>query len=204
MNEQQMRGPGLRLVELLAALSLAIDLGLGQPMEKFLRTCLLAVRLGQLLGVSEDDLTAIYYLGLIQHLGCTAYADEAATIFGDDIAANTWLLTTDHGNLGEMLSAVLQHVGQGEPALPRARQILRTLLTIPKKQTEIFTGPCDVAQRLAERLGLGTGVRDGLGQVYERWDGKGLPLHRKGEAILLPVPVVQVAQDAERFFLAHA
>ncbi len=102
-----------------------------------------------------------------------------------------------------MLSAVLQHVGQGEPALPRARQILRTLLTIPKKQTEIFTGRCEVAQRLAERLGLGTGVRDGLGQVYERWDGKGLPLHRKGEAILLPVRVVQVAQDAESFFRGH-
>lgn len=53
--------PGLRLAELLAALSLAIDLGLGQPMETFLRTYLLAVRLGKLLGVAEEDLAAIYY-----------------------------------------------------------------------------------------------------------------------------------------------
>ena len=32
------------------------------------------------------------------------------------------------------------------------------------------------------------------------WDGKGLPQHLKGEAILLPVRGVQVAQDAESFF----
>jgi HD-GYP domain-containing protein (c-di-GMP phosphodiesterase class II) len=189
--------PGLRLAELLAALSLAIDLGLGQPMEKFLRTCLLAVRLGKLLGIAEEDLAAIYYLGLIQHLGCTAYADEAASIFGDEVAANTWLLTTDHGNPAEMFSAVLRHVGQENAAPARARQILHVLLTMPQKKDEIFAGRCEVAQHLAEHLGLGARVQDGLGQVYERWDGKGLPQQRQGEAILLSVRVVQVAQDAE-------
>src|SRR5258708_33128437 len=140
MNEQQMGGPGLRLVELLAALSLAIDLGLGQPMEKFLRTCLLAVRLGALLGVAEEDLTAIYYLGLIQHLGCTAYADEATGIFGDDIAANTWLLTTDHGNPAELFSAMLRHIRQENAAPPRAWHILHVLLTLSRKKEDIFAG----------------------------------------------------------------
>jgi HD-GYP domain-containing protein (c-di-GMP phosphodiesterase class II) len=203
MNRHHLGAPGLRLAELLAAISLAIDLGLGQPMEKFLRTCLLAVHLGKLLGISEEDLTTTYYLGLIQHLGCTAYADDAAAIFGDDIEANTWLLAADHGNLSEMLTAVLQHVGQGAAPLHHARQIIHALTTIPKKKTEIFTGRCEVAQRLAERIGLPTRVRDGLGQVYERWDGKGLPQKLQGEAILLPVRIVQVAQDAESFFRLH-
>src|SRR5207245_174333 len=103
MSTNQAKVSGVRFAELLAALSLAIDLGLGQPMQKFHRTCLLAVRLGKLLGVSSEDLAALYYLGLIQHLGCTAYADDAAAIFGDDIEANTWLFTTDLGNPGEML-----------------------------------------------------------------------------------------------------
>jgi len=190
----------LRLAELVAALSLAIDLGLGQPMEKFLRTCLIGVQLGKLLGVSDEDLSAVYYLGLIQHLGCTAYASEAAAIFGDEIAANTWLLTTDHGNPAEMIGAVLQHIGQGEAAVQRIRQIMHALLTMPRAQEEIFAGRCEVAQGLAERLDLGALVRDGLGQIYERWDGKGLPRHRKGEAILLPVRIVQVAQIAESLF----
>jgi hypothetical protein len=60
MQKNQPGTTDLRLAELLAALLLAIDLGLGQTMEKYLRTCLLAVRLGKLLGTGEEDLAAIY------------------------------------------------------------------------------------------------------------------------------------------------
>jgi HD-GYP domain-containing protein (c-di-GMP phosphodiesterase class II) len=202
-DERHRNSRELRLAELVAAISLAIDLGLGQPMEKFLRTCLLGVHLAKLLGVGEEDLVAVYYLGLIQHLGCTAYAGEAAAIFGDEIAANTWLLAADHGNVGELIGAVLRHVGQGAPATRRAQLIVHALLAMPQEKGEIFAGRCEVAQNLAERLGLGTRVRDGLGQVYERWDGTGVPYRRRGEAILLPVRIVQVAQDAERLFRLH-
>jgi HD-GYP domain-containing protein (c-di-GMP phosphodiesterase class II) len=176
---------------------LAIDLGLGQPMENFLRTCLLAVRLGKVLGVGEQDLVVIYYLGLVGHLGCTAYADETAAIFGDELEASTWLITTDQGHLTGMLGAMVQHIGKGEPVLRRAQRFAHALLSAPKKTEEIFRGRCEVAQCLADRIGLGTNLRDALGQVYERWDGKGLPHQLKGEAILLPVRVVRIAQDAE-------
>jgi hypothetical protein len=48
-------GPGLRRAELLAALSLAIDPGLGQPMEHMLRSCLIATRLAERLGLDEHQ-----------------------------------------------------------------------------------------------------------------------------------------------------
>jgi uncharacterized protein YciI len=38
-----------------------------------------------------------------------------------------------------------------------------------------------------------------VGQIYERWDGKAWPNKLKGEALLLPVRVVQLAHDAELF-----
>lgn len=41
-------GRPARLAELIAALSLATDLGLGQPMEHVLRSCLISMRLGEL------------------------------------------------------------------------------------------------------------------------------------------------------------
>ncbi len=44
--------PPLRLAELTASLSLATDLGTGQPMEYVLNTCLLSVELGKDLGLS--------------------------------------------------------------------------------------------------------------------------------------------------------
>ena len=43
-----------------------------------------------------------------------------------------------------------------------------------------------VGARLAERLGLGSGVRDGLYQSFERWDGKGAPTAWPPTGICLP------------------
>ena len=44
----------------------------------------------------------------------------------------------------------------------------------------MFSSHCEVAQRLAERLGFKANVVYALGQLYERWDGKGLPKGLKG------------------------
>jgi len=65
-------GSGTRLAEIIAALSLAIDLALGVPMEQSLRSCLLAVRLGEELGLDEDDLTEVYDVALLRMVGCTS------------------------------------------------------------------------------------------------------------------------------------
>ena len=45
----------VRLAELVASLSLGIDLGFGQPMEHVLRQCLIALRLGEQLGLDETE-----------------------------------------------------------------------------------------------------------------------------------------------------
>jgi hypothetical protein len=44
----------VRLAELLAALSLGIDLGFGQPLEAVLRQGLIALRLGERIGLDEQ------------------------------------------------------------------------------------------------------------------------------------------------------
>ena len=45
----------VRLSELLAALSLGIDLGFGQPMEHVLRQCRIALRICELMDVAESE-----------------------------------------------------------------------------------------------------------------------------------------------------
>ena len=47
-------GDRVRLAELVAALSLGIDLGFGQPMEHVLRQCLIALRLAERVGLDEE------------------------------------------------------------------------------------------------------------------------------------------------------
>jgi RNA polymerase sigma factor (sigma-70 family) len=56
---------------------------------------------------------------------------------------------------------------------------------------------CEIAQLLGDRMGLSTEVRQSLGHLYERYDGKGMPGKLRGAEIPLAVRIMQVAQDAE-------
>ena len=76
----------VRLAELVAALSLGIDLGFGQPMEHVLRQCLIALRLAERVGLDEEERAVVYYTALLINVGCHSDAHEQAKWFGDDIA----------------------------------------------------------------------------------------------------------------------
>jgi hypothetical protein len=79
------RDSGIRLAELVAVFSLAMDLGLGQPMEHVLRSWLIAARLGDHLGVGREQRGSLFYVVTLAWVGCVADTPEVAT-FGDDIA----------------------------------------------------------------------------------------------------------------------
>src|SRR5271154_7335345 len=70
----------------LAALSLGIDLGFGQPMEHVLRQCLIALRLAERIGLDDQARAVVYYTALLVNVGCHTDAHEQAKWFGDDIA----------------------------------------------------------------------------------------------------------------------
>jgi len=76
----------LRLAELIAAWSLATDLGLGLPQEHVLRQCRIALGLAERLGLDEADRAAVYYVAMLAWVGCTADSHELAAQFGDEIA----------------------------------------------------------------------------------------------------------------------
>src|SRR5262249_34106792 len=84
-----------RLAELLAALSMACDLGNDFPIEKGLRNTLLAVRLGRHLGLAETDLSSVYYVGLLRYIGCASYAHETSQVFADDNAMRAAMAPVD-------------------------------------------------------------------------------------------------------------
>jgi hypothetical protein len=68
----------VRMAELLAVLSLAADLGMGQPMEHVLRQCLICLRLARHLGLAEADQEVVYYTALVAWVGCHVDAYEQA------------------------------------------------------------------------------------------------------------------------------
>jgi hypothetical protein len=76
----------VRLAEVVALLSLGTDLGLGQPMEHMIRACLIALRLGERLGIDAEQRAVVYYSGLLAWVGCHTDAYEQAKWLGDDMA----------------------------------------------------------------------------------------------------------------------
>jgi HD-GYP domain len=188
---------GVRLAELMAALSLATDLGMGQPMEFALSSCSLAVRLAEQCGYSDEALREVYYQALLRYIGCNAETDWLASIVGDEQGLRAEFARIDHANLAEVLNrfvgAILQG-NAGDSRLNLAGAIGRGLLASSRVRP-MFAGHCEVAQRLAERFGFDKNIIYGLGQLYERWDGKGSPKAIKGEAIAPAVLVVTLAQD---------
>ena len=59
----------VRLAELVAALSLGVDLGFGQPMEHVLRQCMIALRLAERVGLDEEERSVVYYTALLVNVG---------------------------------------------------------------------------------------------------------------------------------------
>ncbi|NWF68388.1 MAG: HD domain-containing protein [Chloroflexi bacterium] len=191
--------PMLRLAEVVASLSLATDVGTGQPLERALRTCLLAFRLGQALGLSDNQLHTVYYVALLRFVGCTADAVHMADIFGDELAAQAQVATVELLPL-PMIMAMLRYAGEGYPLPQRLRKLSYGLSSGIERTREAEVAHCEVSQNIAQRLGLGEAVRDALGEIFERWDGRGVPGRARGEALSTAIRLVHIAQDAVIFY----
>ena len=76
----------VRLAELVAALSLGVDLGFGQPMEHVLRQCVISLRLAEPSGSTSGRGRSCTTRALLVNVGCHSDAHEQAKWFGDDIA----------------------------------------------------------------------------------------------------------------------
>ena len=110
----------VRLAELVAALSLGIDLGFGQPMEHVLRQCLISLRLAEAIGLDGDQRADVYYTALLVNVGCHTDAHEQAKWFGDDIAVKS--IKYDHEQRSiKMAMAGMSKLGSGLAPLHRFR-----------------------------------------------------------------------------------
>jgi HD-GYP domain-containing protein (c-di-GMP phosphodiesterase class II) len=189
---------GVRLAELLAVLSLGADLGMGQPMEHAMRQCLIALRLGNRLGLERHERASLYYVSLIAWVGCHIDAYEQAKWFGDDLALKGDFRLRDMTGMAPV-AFMASHLGAGRPLLERARMGARFLVNGHREVDDMLANHWYAADALAEHLGLGAGVRATLFQTFERWDGKGVPSGSKGEQILPAARIVNLADVLEVF-----
>jgi HD-GYP domain-containing protein (c-di-GMP phosphodiesterase class II)/DNA-binding CsgD family transcriptional regulator len=186
----------VRLAELVAALSLGIDLGFGQPMEHVLRQCLIGLRLAEAIGLDEQQRAVVYYTALLLNVGCHSDAHEQAKWFGDDIALKS--IKYDHEPRSLRMSAAgIRSLGSGHPPLHRFRLGLEFVLSGHREVDDMIAHHAAVARTLSEQLGLPNDVLEAVGAAYERWDGRGWPGELEGERVPVASRVAQVAEFVE-------
>jgi len=176
----------LRLPELIAAVTLGIDHGLGQPTEHVLRTCLIALRLAESIDAPSSDREAAYYAALLASVGCTADSSEVAAWFGDDNEFRDATYGVDMAGV-PLFGFMRRRIGAGGSPWHRVRMTAALFTEGNRGAAESVASHCDVAATLAERLGLGPSLYQPMRQLFARWDGKGDPGLR-GEEIALCVP----------------
>ena len=186
----------VRLAELVAALSLGIDLGFGQPMEHVLRQCMIALRLAECVGLGEEERSVVYYTALLINVGCHSDAHEQAKWFGDDIAMKSGKYDHELGSISGAL-AMLRLVGSGNPPLHRFRVGVEFAVSGRHDLDGMIDQHAALARRLAEELGLSIGVQEAVGAAYEQWDGKGWPGDLKGDEIPVASRLAQIAEFVE-------
>ncbi len=187
------------IAELLAALSLGIDLGFSQPMEHVLRQCRIALRIAEHLDVDEAGRAAVYYTALLVNVGCHTDSYEQAQWFGDDIAMRATKYGHEPMSLGD-IAAMLRLLGSGGTPLHRVRVAFDFATSGWKEVDGMIAGHAQAARALGEELGLPDDVLAALAASYERWDGHGYPGDLAGPEVPL---VSRICQLAEFMEVAH-
>ena len=193
MDEQDC---GVTLAELLAAFSLATDLGLGQPMEHLLRSWQIASRLGRHVGLPDEDQAALFHVAMLSWVGCVADAPEVTASFGDDIAFRADSYEADLGGMSGMLF-FLGHAGLGRPLPLRLWAVATLAATGGTRVMNGIQSHCLVTSTLSDQLRLPSDTSAAVRQFFARWDGQGVPRGVRGEQIALVVRLFHLADVVE-------
>ncbi len=196
MADERQGGNRVRAAELMGALSLATDLGMGFPLEHGLHSALVAMRLCDRLGVDSETASHAYFVCLLLYIGCTVDADIVAAKFphGNLVAHFQPVM---FGSQRETVAGMMRALADpGAPASIRALKAATRLPNALRGHRNHIAALCEVAQMLSERLGVLPAVPDMFAHLTERWDGKAEPGRIRGEEIPLPLRIAHVARDA--------
>jgi len=185
----------VRTAELVAALCLATDLGMGLPLEYGLRSTLVAMRLADRLGLDAATCRQAYYVNQLFYGGCTVDAEEQVAYFEE--GALQYLQPVMFGTPPEGFKPLLQALGAGEGGA--VRRTVRATRKVPgafRGHKTHLVAMCEVLGVLADSLGLPAEVTGQFPVVTERWDGMS-PLRRaRKDQVPVAVHIAHVAHDA--------
>ncbi len=197
-----MRTEQLTFSTIIGALSYALDLTEGAHPGHAVRTCLLGMKIGAELRLSQAELSDLYYALLLKDAGCSSNASRLHQIVGgDEIHAKAFTKTNDWTRYEwRQFRFLLEFVHSGEPFLDRVRAIGSMVRHSSENAAELFSLRCLQGAHVVKSLGLGEGVAQAIYNLDEHWDGKGYPSRLRGDKIPRLAQIVSLAQTLDVFY----
>jgi HD-GYP domain-containing protein (c-di-GMP phosphodiesterase class II) len=191
--------PVVRLAELLAALSKALDMTEGQPEGHCIRACWIGTRIAAEIGLTDEETSDLYYTVLLKDLGCSSNAARICELYlTDDLAFKHDFKRLDD-NLPKILGFVIAQTGVRSGLAERFRAIVNIFRNGGTIARELIETRCQRGANIAGRMRFSTVVQDGIRSLDEHWNGGGKPEGLTGEAIPLGSRIALLAQIADVF-----
>lgn len=194
--------PQLKLSELIAALSHALDITEGQPEGHCVRCCWIGMHIGRRIGLSDERLWALYYTLLLKDLGCSSNAARICALYLTDDLQFKRDFKTVGDRLPQVLRFVLSHTGLKAGLAERFRSVLTIVRKGGEIAQELIATRCSRGAEIARLLRFPDAVAAGIYSLDEHYNGQGKPAGLAGEAIPLNARIALLAQVVDVFHTA--
>lgn len=191
----------VRMSDLVGAMSYALDITEGQPEGHAARTCLIGMRLAELMGMDADQRSDLFYGLLLKDLGCSSNSSKMCYLFGaDDRSIKRDLKTIDWAKMSQSVKFLQQQVAPGASKIERIMKIAAMAIQGPSGAKELVQTRCERGSAIAKKMGLSEATGRAIQQLDEHWDGNGHPYGYKGEEIDPLASIAGFAQTVEVFY----
>ena len=189
----------LPLAELIASLTVALDMTEGQPPEHSMRCCWIGMHIGQALQLADAQLHDLYFTLLLKDAGCSSNAARICELYATDDLQFKRRYKTVGTSLTSVINFVLKNAGAGENWHKRLSTAVDILKNGDTYAQELIQTRCTQGAEVARELRFSEAVAQGIQNLDEHWDGSGRPLALEGEAIPLFARIALLAQIMDVF-----
>ncbi|KXB32269.1 metal-dependent phosphohydrolase [Dechloromonas denitrificans] len=193
---------GLKLAELISALSHALDITEGQPEGHCVRCCWIGMHIGRTIGLADEDLWGLYYTLLLKDLGCSSNAARICELYLTDDLGFKRDFKTVGDSLPQVLQFVLKHTGLKAGLAERFRGVLNIMREGSEIAQELIATRCQRGAEIARLLRFPENVAQGIYSLDEHYNGQGKPEGLAGDAVPLFSRIALLAQVIDVFHTA--
>jgi HD domain len=191
----------IRLSEIVAALSHALDVTEGQPMGHAERSCLIGLRLADATDLGPERRSSLFYALLLKDAGCSTTSATTAEVFGsDELHVKREGRLIDPTRPAQSLRYLSRTIAPGAPLRTRARHLRALVAMGVDGARQLGAMRCERGANIARAIDLDEDAARAIHELDEHWDGHGYPAGLAGEAISPLARIICLAQAMEVFW----